>query len=1015
MNNRLVVNVPPDYKCPITLEIMRDPVILLGDGHSYERKAIEGYLEQSRNPVSPLTGEPLAFKIIVSNLALKKIIDDFIQNNPLLDPSLNSSGFKNIGVNVDAAIAAKLEREQDEIDQAKLHRKSPLISYQKNLKAYLEQRHLLKQHTGDNNYDVFISYAWEDKYNKLSHEKLQLFLIRLHGDLQEIGLKVFLDIHDMRRDMRELMITSIEQSGIVLSICKPFLKEAIEKAPNGNIALEMNCLLERVRHDQQVFLPLLCEGEEISALPTPVQQQLSSDVIQSLLHDIRALFSEFNPAEQFSPAYMQWFTDRLVPRILANLGINPEEDILLETLTQLFQNQVKQQQLPNLHQMLPRQQFQHNQPDVTEEKYTEQRLQAFEFFLRRLQELGSYRKKVAMIQSVLLVYQREPDRDSLACQALDAWIQQFAQHLTLAGIHVTLWSEGHLIKPLPVAVVMVCTPHLKQTMDHGLQQAGSVWQQLQHHLAQRQVVCCPIVYQGTYGNAVPTWSLQYPQWAKSLLVRNTKGRSLKITDDEYHNFIVKSEQSKGLLLDLLNYEDDDPCYLWLLQNLQHMLFGWGTRELLTLEQNILKRKQSAFTPVADEKQDSPRFSQQLPAPKFFQNEDTPLLKAASTGKLDILQWLLQNGSSLLEKDKDGNGALHRASLNGHLEIVKWLLTEGGANLSDKNQNDDTVFEVAKTDKIRHFLKEFSSALQRLNLQPMSPSPKRRGSLFEPKEEKHAPNLDQIEVEKFIKLVTDGRQDEAEALLKAEPLLALTYGKTTDNIGRPIQRITAFQYAVYVLDAHMWEMMLPYFTSEHCQLAYEQFRELETHGIEYGKEQNWKKLIDEMKKYSYNYGCWSSEERLQQLKVIGEEQDKLAQHVISEYCRPDRPFYPVPNFEDGVKLPRGQGRERKWKERTGNEWIWSRGEENELRMRVERGRAGHLVKSARLWLSAFVAVASYDYIDLMPNNAEWPGQEWWIISSDAAALLVLGRIRSQQKDKLSQRLKQKSLPQLWRKP
>jgi hypothetical protein len=47
---------PNEFFCPITLELMRDPV-LAKDGHTYERNAIEGWFEQSsgtdRNAISP--------------------------------------------------------------------------------------------------------------------------------------------------------------------------------------------------------------------------------------------------------------------------------------------------------------------------------------------------------------------------------------------------------------------------------------------------------------------------------------------------------------------------------------------------------------------------------------------------------------------------------------------------------------------------------------------------------------------------------------------------------------------------------------------------------------------------------------------------------------------------------------------------------------------------------------------------------------------------------------------------
>ena len=48
--------VPHELLCPISHEIMSDPV-LAADGHAYERSYIEEWL--SRQRTSPLTGEPL--------------------------------------------------------------------------------------------------------------------------------------------------------------------------------------------------------------------------------------------------------------------------------------------------------------------------------------------------------------------------------------------------------------------------------------------------------------------------------------------------------------------------------------------------------------------------------------------------------------------------------------------------------------------------------------------------------------------------------------------------------------------------------------------------------------------------------------------------------------------------------------------------------------------------------------------------------------------------------------------
>lgn len=65
---------PPDaLVCPLTLELMSDPVVA-SDGHSYERKAIEAVLLRE-SPTSPLTREDL-LPSLVPNHALRKRIEE---------------------------------------------------------------------------------------------------------------------------------------------------------------------------------------------------------------------------------------------------------------------------------------------------------------------------------------------------------------------------------------------------------------------------------------------------------------------------------------------------------------------------------------------------------------------------------------------------------------------------------------------------------------------------------------------------------------------------------------------------------------------------------------------------------------------------------------------------------------------------------------------------------------------------------------------------------------------------
>lgn len=66
--------VPDEYLCPITLLIMRDPV-MGGDGRTYERSAITQWLQT--NPNSPLTRQPMTISSLKPNYALKSAIERF--------------------------------------------------------------------------------------------------------------------------------------------------------------------------------------------------------------------------------------------------------------------------------------------------------------------------------------------------------------------------------------------------------------------------------------------------------------------------------------------------------------------------------------------------------------------------------------------------------------------------------------------------------------------------------------------------------------------------------------------------------------------------------------------------------------------------------------------------------------------------------------------------------------------------------------------------------------------------
>ena len=61
-------DAPEFLVCPITQEVMDDPVIT-SDGHTFERSAIEAWL--SNNSTNPMTGGEILSKALTPNFALR--------------------------------------------------------------------------------------------------------------------------------------------------------------------------------------------------------------------------------------------------------------------------------------------------------------------------------------------------------------------------------------------------------------------------------------------------------------------------------------------------------------------------------------------------------------------------------------------------------------------------------------------------------------------------------------------------------------------------------------------------------------------------------------------------------------------------------------------------------------------------------------------------------------------------------------------------------------------------------
>lgn len=77
------IETNPAFLCPITQDIMTDPVIR-PDGHTYERTAIESWLNSGHNR-SPMTREPMTSRNLIPNIALRNLIQES-QNPTIVAP-----------------------------------------------------------------------------------------------------------------------------------------------------------------------------------------------------------------------------------------------------------------------------------------------------------------------------------------------------------------------------------------------------------------------------------------------------------------------------------------------------------------------------------------------------------------------------------------------------------------------------------------------------------------------------------------------------------------------------------------------------------------------------------------------------------------------------------------------------------------------------------------------------------------------------------------------------------------
>ncbi len=160
------------------------------------------------------------------------------------------------------------------------------------------------------------------------------------------------------------------------------------------------------------------------------------------------------------------------------------------------------------------------------------------------------------------------------------------------------------------------------------------------------------------------------------------------------------------------------------------------------------------------------------------------------------------------------------------------------------------------------------------------------------------NLNQL-----LQFVAEGEQEKAEILILKDQGLLLLSGEVKDLSGREFKQITAFQYALWAVDWHMWTMIQKYLSKENQEI---QLRELEIRSTAYGKHFKLTGLTNALQFYvDYTHRAhWFLNRPAETFwsQGVGQEQKLLPAHLVNEYCRLDRAFNPCPK-EWTSPLPR----------------------------------------------------------------------------------------------------------------
>ncbi|NEJ83182.1 hypothetical protein GR268_42650, partial [Rhizobium leguminosarum] len=165
-------SIPEECFCPITQEIMEDPVIAQ-DGHTYERQAIKRWLDMGKR-ISPKTGARLLSTELIANYTMRSLIQDIKGQVPVL--ARHTLDLRNI----EAAIRLREEEVED-----KLIQKGSLIEKESQERLRLEEE--LQQKI------ALLSVIGQGEKGKNHHPELP------QPPLQASGLEKLTDKREIRK------------------------------------------------------------------------------------------------------------------------------------------------------------------------------------------------------------------------------------------------------------------------------------------------------------------------------------------------------------------------------------------------------------------------------------------------------------------------------------------------------------------------------------------------------------------------------------------------------------------------------------------------------------------------------------------------------------------------------------------------------------------------------------------------------------------------------------------------